>query len=96
MQRSILTHQEAIREHEHLSAEVEESVQNQNRRAMNEAQEAQRIVDENERRGIERDWEEMERSSQPDTTTPHKTQRSQATRGHPNRRRRGHPNPPRP
>ena len=67
MQRSILAHQEAIREHEHLSAEVEEWVQNRNHRAMQESQEAERIVDENERRGIERAWEEMERSSQLDT-----------------------------
>ena len=69
MQRSILAHQEAIQEHERLSAEVEEWVQNRNLRAMNKAQEAERIVDENERWGIERDWEEMERSSQPDTRT---------------------------
>ena len=92
-QRSILAHQNAIREHERLSAEVDDWVQIRNRQAMQEAQEAERIVDENESRVIGRAWEEMERISQEETRTQ---QRSEATRGQPNRRRRGHPNPPRP
>ena len=37
LQRSILAHQDTIREHERLSAEVDEWVQNRNHRAMQEA-----------------------------------------------------------